>query len=215
MAFVSLTLIALPGFSAFGCRSHHPAATRCDVRTLGSVIDSVNQQQEENAELAKFTIYMHEFEINAAPIDDVPSVLGPETANREPRGYRLTSAGQDHVRAIAQQMLQMAASDGGRQPTVNVVVERSNTSKLSSTVYQYPVNNNPQLDVVRRQMVVSALQQLGVSWAESCVMVAPAFSTGLSASESATAYQRATGIQASSSGGFRSGSGSSGVTNSR
>ena len=199
---VSLALLFVLGNSSIGCRSHYPIETAHDVRTLGSIVDELNQTQEENAEAAKFTIYLHEFEINAAPIDVPQFDPGFGVQNQSPHGYRLTPAGQDHVREIARQMIRIQGDgQGGHTPTIRVVVERSDTSKLASTVYQYPVHYNAQLDAVRRQIVVSALQRLGVSWADPCVIVAPAYATGLNAAEAATAYQRAFGVRGQSNGG--------------
>lgn len=201
IASVSVTLFLVLGSSVVGCHWNRPVRTAADVRTLGSVLDDVNRAQEESAEAAKFTIYMHEFQINASPIEDAQPGPGFAVENQGPSGYQLTPAGKDHVREIARQMLQMDV-DGqtGLPPNFLVIVERSDTSKSANTVYQYPVNHNPQLDAIRRQMVVSALQRLGVSWADPCVIVAPAFATGLSATESAAAYQRATGVGLNSGG---------------
>jgi hypothetical protein len=201
---MSLTMVVIIGGTTFGCRCHLFQRPVSNARTLGSVVDEVNRQQEENAELAKFTIYMHEFEINALPVKDDAVDSGNGVLNQGARGYRLTPSGKDHVRQIARQLLQATGEDG-QQPTIRVIVERSNTSKLASSTYQYPVHHNPELDAVRRQMVISALQGLGVSWADTCVMVAPAFSTGMSAAESAETYQQAFGGEVSPSGGGGSG----------
>ena len=196
---LSLTLFVFIGSGLSGCCAHFCRRPAADARILGSVVDEVNLTQEENAELAKFTIYMHEFEINSPPVEEDQSAS--ETVNRGTQGYQLTDSGKDHVRQIARQLL-LASSEDGQTPSYQVIVERSNTSKLAATAYQYPVHHNSELDAVRRQMVVSALQGLGVTWAESCVIVAPAFATGMGATESAAAYQRAFGGSSSGSRGL-------------
>ena len=188
---VSLTLVVITGGATMGCCWPRSGSSISNVRTLGSVLDEVNLRQEENAELAKFTIYMHEFEVNSPPVEDDPSETKDGVVNQGIRGFQLTPSGKDHVRQIARQLILMANADGGQSPTTRVVVERSNTSKLASTVYQYPIHYNAELDAVRRQMVISALQGLGVDWADSCVVVGPAFSTGMSANESAETYRGA------------------------
>ena len=168
-----------------------PQGTVSDVRTLGSVLDEINQQQEAIAEAAKFVIYMHEFEINAPPIFDefTPSRSQPN----EVYGFRLNAAGRDHVRQIAHRLVGMLETTGVI-PTQKVTVERSNTSKKSNTVHQFPVHLNVELDEMRRHMVIAALSRLGVPNAESIVVVAPAFATGLNAEEAAAAYRRSTSV---------------------
>ncbi len=166
-----------------------PQGTVSDVRQLGSVLDEVNRQQEGNADAAKFIIYMHEFEINAPPVFDELNPNPPQP--NEVYGFRLNLAGRDHVRQIARQLMVMAESSGF-MPANKVTIERSNTSKKSTTAHQFPVHQNAELDEIRRQMVIAAFSQLGVPNAENLVVIAPAFPTGLNAEEAAAAYRQST-----------------------
>ena len=57
---VTLLAIILP---CTGCKGI-PKALPPQPNPLGTTVDQIWQQQEDNAEPAKFTIYMHEFELN-------------------------------------------------------------------------------------------------------------------------------------------------------
>lgn len=178
--------------SGLGCRLHEPnCCPDPPTRTLGSVVDQINQQQEMNAEAAKFIIYMHEFEINE-PADLPVDPANPLELQQEFRGYALTPAGQDHVRQIAEELrvlIETGADYADGEPT-QVVVERSNTSKKLGTRHKYPVHPNPELDEVRRQMVIASLSRFGIQDADQYVVVAPAFPTGLNAREATRSYER-------------------------
>lgn len=139
-----------------GCVRNRIAAT-----PLGTISDSIWQNQEHNAEASEFVVYQHEFQLN---------------------GARLNTYGEDHVKQIA-----LRLSQGQNFP---VVVERSNTTARANTEYQYPVHPNPQLDLRRRDVLVRALAAMGVGDAEQRVVVAPAFAEGYRANEAIRAYQR-------------------------
>ena len=47
-----------------GCRALPPGGSPITPMPLGSVVDEANRMQEENAEPAKFIVYVHEFELN-------------------------------------------------------------------------------------------------------------------------------------------------------
>ena len=136
-------------------------------KPLGDVIDRMNQQQEVNAESTKFTIYMHEFELNRLDEDG------------QAHGYRLNSYGEDHVKQIAMQLLH-----GDYEI---VVIERSDTSARQDTTFQFPVHFNDDLDRQRRKVVVAALELMGVADADRRVVVAPAAAEGLNSDEAASA----------------------------
>jgi hypothetical protein len=140
---------------------------------LGTPVDELMKTQEDNAELAKFVIYMHEFELNGTGHDG--RVLG----------YRLTPYGQDHVRRIAENL---KTGQGVPAFGPQVIVERSETSAQPGTEFGYPIHFNDQLDQQRRQVVVQVLTALGVPDAEPRVVVAPSFSHGLTSDEAARAY---------------------------
>ncbi|MCC9605424.1 hypothetical protein LOC68_23020 [Blastopirellula sp. JC732] len=138
---------------------------------IGSVIDQMNEAQEQNAEAAKFVIYMHEFEASV-----------PEEKIRNVQAWRLNDYGEDHVKQIAAKL-----KEGVAFP---VVIERSETSVDPRSTYKYPVHFNDEIDERRRQVVVSALVHMGIDDAENRVVVAPSFSEGLNAQEAATSYGR-------------------------
>ncbi|GAA4439368.1 hypothetical protein [Bremerella cremea] len=151
--------------------------------TLGASIDEMNRTQELNAEAAKYVIYQHEFEPNFIE------------GKGEKNAWKLNDYGEDHVKQIAANLL--------RGDELPVVVERSQTSPEPGKDHQYPVHFNDELDEKRRRCIVAALTAMGVADAESRVVVAPAFSEGLSGSEAAAAYQR--GMRYGSQGGYGGG----------
>ena len=187
LAVLLATMFAALG----GCHIQSPGGIPIDTRMLGSVTDEINRQQEENADAAKFVIYNHEFELN------VPLEYTESSRNREKftyqaperiRGFRLTPAGEDHVYQIADTLIQHQLSGSQSWHPWDVVVERSQTSKLWDTQYRYPVHFNAQLDEARRQTVVALLSQLGVENANDLVFVAPAYSEGVDAIEAASGW---------------------------
>ena len=188
-----------------GCFGRPPLGSPVDVRTVGSVVDEANRQQEENAEAAKLIVYMHEFEINIprkAPEAELELEKFQFSPEQMLRGFRLTPAGQDHVRQIAQHVLasgyHSAISDPNHIPSQLVIVERGDTSKYWDTLHRYPVHYNDELDEARRLIVVNALLAFGIANADQMVVIAPAFPEGLSAEEAAAAY----GNAFNNSGGF-------------
>ncbi len=171
-----LGLIATVGCSARNAMVDSPAP-------LGAEIDQMMQQQEHNAEAAKFVLYMHEFELNRVDEQDVE------------HGWRLNDDGEDHLKQIA-----VSIKNGIDFP---VVLERSRTSAKPDTDYQYPVHLNEELDAKRRMIVVAALERMGVPDADSRVVVSPAFSEGYTSQEAHRAYNR--GIMGNGFGGFGGG----------
>ena len=137
---------------------------------LGQSVDQFNEVQERNAEAAKFTIYVHEFDENFS--EDGKSY----------GGVRLTEDGEDHVRQIAS-----AIRGGAHFP---VVIERGWTSTRGGTAWNYPVHLNAELDNRRREVVVRALAHMGIADAAQRVSVAPALVHPLSGVEGENAYRR-------------------------
>lgn len=179
-------------FSAgIGCHVQSPQGSPIGTRMLGSITDRINQQQEDNADAAKFVVYNHEFEINI-PIQYKDGLEEGEKFDfRAPeriRGFRLTPFGEDHVYQIADALLQHQESGLADQHRWDVVVERSQSSKLWDTRYRYPVHFNAELDEARRQTVAMMLTRLGVANANAIVFVGPAFSEGGEAAEAANAF---------------------------
>jgi hypothetical protein len=146
---------------------------------LGTKVDQIMDVQEENAEASKFVIYQHEFELNRYQDGQMVS------------GLRLNEYGEDHVRKIAENLRNGAM--------FAVIVERSQTSPLPGTKYQYPVHLNPNLDMQRREVVVRALTRMGIADADARVVVAPAFAQPLTGQEAEQAY--ATGLWGGGMGG--------------
>lgn len=174
-----------------GCHVRPPQGNVIEPQMLGSEVDAINQRQEDNAEQAKFIVYMHEFEINLQE-DPARRAAGKKAISLfdyvgevRPHGLRLTPAGEDHVRQLATRLRDQPTLD----LTPQVFVERSNTSKRWETEHHYPVHFNEQLDEYRREVVVEVLESYGVVDADSMVVVAPAFPTGLEATEAAAAFE--------------------------
>lgn len=57
-------LAGLVGASLAGCKLPPPQGAPVTPVPLGSVLDEANRTQEENAEPAKYIVYLHEFELN-------------------------------------------------------------------------------------------------------------------------------------------------------
>lgn len=186
-----LTAIAVLATAIVGCHVQPPGGSPIETRMLGSIVDEINFQQEDNADAAKFVIYNHEFELNI-PLEHTDSVEDAKKfvyqAPERIRGFRLTPAGEDHVYQIAESLMLHQESGVQSWHPWDVVVERSMSSKLWDTKYRYPVHFNAELDEARRQTVVALLTQLGVANANELVFVAPAFSEGVDAAEAAGAW---------------------------
>ncbi len=136
-----------------GLRSGQPrgiAAHRKPPLPLGSEYDKFWKVQGENVDASNFVLYQHEFTLN---------------------GIRLNGDGEDHLKRIAQRMI-----EGANYP---VIIERSNTSSDPKTKYQFPIHRNPDLDNRRREVVIKALTALAVPDPENRVIVALPYSQGL------------------------------------
>jgi uncharacterized membrane protein YgcG len=131
---------------------------------LGTINDSVWQNQEGNAELSDFVIYMHEFQLDRNPT-------------------RLNDAGMDHVKEIAARL--------HTHPEFLVLIQRSLTSIKPDTEFEYPVNPNPEMDMARRDVVVRALTAMGVPNADQRVVVSHALTPGQKATEAQRDYNQA------------------------
>ncbi|WP_146519209.1 hypothetical protein [Stieleria varia] len=187
-------ILSIATLISIGCSVPMPGGGVMVPEVLGSKVDEIHRQQEQNAELAKLIIYAHEFEMNLQedPARRAASEKSDSTFSYygevRPRGLRLTPAGEDHVKKIAE-VLRNGQQNGA---LTHAVIERSQTSKRWDTEHQYPVHRNSELDAMRRAVVVRALESLGVIDADELVIVAPAFPTGLDAPEAAAAYRNAT-----------------------
>ena len=131
-------------------------------RDLGSINDTIFKSQEANAEASKYVVYEHEFKLNSPMLNE---------------------GGENHLMMIAARLQR-----GQEAP---VIVEKCTMGIDPASEFQYPVNPDPELDVRRRQVVVTALTRLGVKDAESRVVISPALAAGSKATEDEAAYQRA------------------------
>ncbi len=157
--------IALASIAFSGCMDLNNRSRQSSTQsaTLGTISDGIWYDQEQRGEESEFVLYGHEFGL---------------------RSERLTLDGEDHIRQIAARLLNGADS--------TVVVERSmNNNRVGRQ--KYPVNPDPELDNLRRSIVVSALIELGVADADEIVVVAPAFTTPASGQEAEAAFYRTIG----------------------
>ena len=129
---------------------------------LGYVDDPWWRIQESHGEAANdFVIYEHEF-----------------TQDK----VRLNTAGMDHVTQLAVRL-----NNGANYP---VVVERNMSSIKEGTEFEYPVNPNPKLDAERREMVIMALAEMGVTDAERRVIVAGDLAEGMEDFQAERVFQQ-------------------------
>ena len=148
-----------------GCQHYHQAKMYYQpppaVAPLGAVSDPIWQSQEARAEASDFVVYQHEF--------------GYQNAE-------LNSCGMNHIMQVAARLKYC--------PHLPVIVEPSNMTEREDTDFQYPVHPNPELDLRRREVVVLALQELGIPNAEQRVVVAPALAAEANAAEAQQAYNQ-------------------------
>ena len=144
---------------------------------LGSMtVDPFFQKQEEHGEASDFVVYEHEF-------------MGDTN--------RLNTAGEDHLRQIAARL--------GDVP-YPVIVEESSLASRCETKHKFPVHNDPQLDMQRREVVARALELMGAPDANSRVVVGPALTPGFRQFEATRAYNEGIiGFGGGGGGGFGGG----------
>ena len=121
-------------------------------------VDPFFQKMEENGEASDFVVYEHEF------IGDT---------------NRLNDAGEDHLRQIAARLADVPYP---------VIVEQSTLASRLETKHEFPVHNNPQLDLQRREVVARALELMGAPDANSRVVVARSLTPGYQQFEATRAY---------------------------
>lgn len=174
-ARLAAVAVALAALPLGGCKGWKQFYQPPTPPPLGALSDPVWQNQEANAERSDFVVHQHEFQGD---------------------GERLNTAGEDHLKKIAARLL------SGQQ--AQVVVERSMMSPRGDTAQQYPIHPNPELDMRRREMVVRCLAAMGLPDADENVVVAPAFSQGLTGNEAESAYHQAMGAYDNQNGGYGS-----------
>jgi hypothetical protein len=127
---------------------------------LGTISDSVWQEQEANAEASDFVVHEHEW---------------------TGENVQLNDAGMDHLKRIAQRAPEVPFP---------ILVEPSTMAVKPESRFGFPVNGNHALDMARRAAVVEALASMGVADAEERVYVSPALTPGYQSFEAEQAYQR-------------------------
>jgi len=145
---------------------------------VGTISDPIWQQQEANAEASDFVVREHEFVGNTA---------------------RMNPAGEDHVKQIAVRV--------GDTP-YSVIVEISSMTPREDDIYGYPIHNDAELDMKRRDVVVHALEEMGVKDADQRVVISHQLTPGYQFFEAQQAYGRAfSGRSGRGGGGGRGGNG--------
>jgi uncharacterized membrane protein YgcG len=157
------TVAALIAVTAAGCGHCRKSRNYCAAAgyypaPLGTLSDPVWQQQESNAEASDFVVYEHEWTGNTTDLNDL---------------------GKTHVKQIAARALMVPFP---------ILVQQSSMTARPDTRYQFPVHNNEELDMQRRQLVVQALITMGVQDAEERVVVSPALTPGFESFEAERAY---------------------------
>lgn len=157
-AFAAATTLMLGNF--VGCSSCEKCGYMGNIQPtpLGTISDEVWKQQESNAEASDFVIHEHEWNGNTT---------------------ELNHAGMEHVKQVAVR---------APHTPFPIIIERSSMSAKEGTKYGYPIHNNEELDLQRREFVVSALHQFGVQDADQRVVVAPALTPGFQEFEAERAY---------------------------
>ncbi|MDB5386771.1 MAG: hypothetical protein JWM11_2417 [Planctomycetaceae bacterium] len=186
LGFVTSTAIAISMVGVAGC---HKCMRRCDYMgditpyPIGTISDPIWQKQEHNAEASDFVVHEHEFTANTA---------------------RLNAAGEQHVKQIA---LRFSQKPDMPYP---VMIEPSSMSARPGDKYGFQVHNDPSLDLNRRQVIVAALQAMGLQDAEQKVVVSPALTPGFQEFEASRAYGRGFGNMGGMGGGGMGGGGMGG-----
>ncbi len=160
-----------------GCHYYHHAKALYEpppaVAPLGAISDPIWQSQEARAEASEFVIYNHEFEFEKP---------------------WLNHCGKSHVKQIAARLQYC--------PNMPVVIQPDHTAVDENSEFKYAVHPNPELDLKRREMIVLALQEMGVGDAERRVLVAPTYAEGFTAVEAQQVYNQALSGAGQFGGGF-------------
>lgn len=164
--FAATAALLLCAALSTGCRHYYQARALYQpppaVAPLGTVSQPIWQSQEARAEASDFVVYQHSW------------------------GYQstqLNSCGMNHLTQIAARLQYC--------PDLPVIVEPTNMAdRPETTEFDYPVHPDPELDLRRREVVVLALEHMGVPNAEKRVVVAPALAWPANAVEATQAYNQ-------------------------
>lgn len=158
--FPLLAFGMIVGASA-GCSHCQKCAGMGEVTTpapLGALSDEIWKQQESNGEASDFVIHEHEFIGNS---------------------IELNSAGTSHVKQIA------FRADSVPFP---IIVEPSTMAADPDSKYGFPVHGDARLDHQRRNLIVAAMESMGVKSADERVVISPALTPGFESFEAQGAY---------------------------
>lgn len=185
LGLIVVSMVAVGGAGCMRWTNRYLVAMPLPMATpapLGRSVDAYFKKQEEAGESQDFVVYEHEF------MDD---------------GIRLTPDGEDHLRQIAARVA---------STPFPVIVERSQLGFKPGAKHEFPVQNDPDLDVKRQQVVVRALTAMGVPNAYARVVIGPAMAPGYTSFEGERAYGRGVSGDASGSrgGGSQGGAGQGG-----
>lgn len=131
---------------------------------LGTISDPVWRTQESNAEASDFVIHEHEWVANSESLNDM---------------------GISHLMRIAARSSEV--------PFPIVVEPSSQSIREATTRHHFPVHNDIELDMRRRQVIVEALARHNVADAETRVQIGPATAPGFESFEGEDAYNRGMG----------------------
>ncbi len=159
LRFTGLAAALMVAAMTQGCKTPcSPCASVDPPAPLGTLIDPIWEQHEDNAEASDFVVHEHEFSENSA---------------------RLNAAGEDHVKKIAVRV---------NSTPFPVIVAPSSMTARTNDKYNFAVHNNPELDLQRRDVIVSLLEEMGVADASQRVVVSPELAPGFQVFEAQRAY---------------------------
>lgn len=145
-----------------GCQNTTPIPSRpTPPPPIGYLNDPVFRKQERNAEASDFVINRHEFRGKTALMNEM---------------------GQAHIKQIAYR--------AQKDHIFPIVIEPSDSKIDEESNNKYPIHPDPELDRLRRQVVVRALMEMGVGDAEQRVVIAPAYTPGYEIFEGERAFRR-------------------------
>lgn len=131
---------------------------------LGTISDPVWKMQESNAEASDFVIHEHEWVANSESLNDM---------------------GINHLMRIAARSAEV--------PYPIIVEPSSQSIRKETTLHQFPIHNDVELDLRRRDVIIEALTRRNVVDAATRVQVGPATAPGFESFEAEDAYNRGMG----------------------
>ena len=146
-----------------GCHQCHDMGD-ITPHALGTLTDPVWRAQESNAEASDFVIHEHEWVGNSESLND---------------------QGINHLMRITARI--------GNVPYPVVIEPSSQSIRAETTQHQFPIHNDAELDLRRRDVIVDALTRRQIADAAVRVQVGPATAPGFESFEGEEAYNRGFG----------------------